>query len=326
MDLIGEKVHVRKSSSFVSRLRNLSEELGGDIVIVEEGENIEVEQLIQRVADGHIKFTVADENVAKLNATYHSNLDVETPISFSQRIAWGVRKNSTRLLEATNSWLKDMKNDVAFYTIYDRYFKSSKASFRWVHSDYSTLSGHQLSPYDSLIKQGAKELGWDWELLAALIFQESKFEPKADSWVGAKGLMQLMPATANQFGATDPEDPRQSIAAGVRYLKWLDKFWLERVPDEQERIKFILGSYNVGQGHVLDARKLCVKHGRDSTVWDDNVAFYLVKKSEPEFYNDPVVSSGYCRGGEPVNYVSEIINRTEQYKQLISSQPVLSGL
>lgn len=326
VELIGQEIHVRKSSSFVSRLQNLSEEIGGDVIIVEEPGNVEVEILIHRVAMGDIKYTVADENVAKLNATYHKNLDIETPISFSQRIAWGVRQNSVQLLQATNTWLGQMKKEVPFYTIYDRYFKSSKASLRRVHSDYSTLVGHQLSPYDNLIKKGALELGWDWELLAALIFQESKFDPKADSWVGAKGLLQLMPATAKQFGAADPEDPQQGISAGVKYLKWLDEFWQPKVPDDEERVKFILGSYNVGQGHVLDARKLSTKYGKDSTIWEDNVAYYLLKKSEPEFYNDPVVSAGYCRGREPVYYVEEILYRAEQYKQLMSNQPVLSGL
>ena len=327
VELIGQEVYVRKSSSFVERLQHLSDEMGGDINIIEEPGDVEVERLIQQVSDGHIKYTVADENVAKLNATYHKNLDTETPISFSQRIAWGVRKNSAQLLDTTNQWLEGMKKEAAYYTIYDRYFKSPKASLKRVTSDYSNLAGsHQLSPYDDLIKKGAMELGWDWELLAALIFQESKFDPKADSWVGAKGLMQLMPATAKQFGAADPENPEQSIKAGVKKLKWLDEFWQEKVPDDGERLKFILGSYNVGQGHVLDARKLSVKHGKDSTIWDDNVAYFLLKKSEPEFYKDPVVSAGYCRGSEPVNYVEEILHRTEQYRQLLAKESVISIL
>jgi membrane-bound lytic murein transglycosylase F len=327
IELIGTEVHVRKSSSFVERLKNLSDEMGGDVIIVEDSADMEVENLIHQVAMGNIALTVADENVAKLNATYHKNLDIETPVSFSQRIAWGVRQNAPQLLETANKWIQGMKKDVAFYTIYDRYFESPKASLRRVKSDYSSLAGtHQLSPYDDLIKAGAAQLGWDWELLAALIYQESKFNPKADSWVGAQGLMQLMPATAKQFGAQDPEDPQQGITAGVKYLKWLDDFWQEKVPDADERLKFILGSYNVGQGHVLDARKLAVKHDKDSTRWDDHVAFYLLKMSEPEFYNDPVVSAGYCRGREPVNYVSEILHRADQYKQLMSNQPVLSNL
>ncbi len=326
IDLLDQEVHVRKSSSFVDRLQNLSDEMGGDITIVEDTTNLEIEQLIHQVAEGTIKYTVADENVAKLNATYHQDLDVSTPISFSQRIAWGVRSNSSLLLNAVNSWLAGMKQDVAFYTIYQRYFESPKASLKRVHSDFSTLSGHQIGPYDEMIKISAKELGWDWELLAALVFQESKFNPDAKSWVGAQGLMQLMPNTAKEFGAADPKDPQQSLNAGVKYLQWLDHYWQDKIPDDEERTKFVLGSYNVGQGHVLDARKLTVKFGKDSTVWDDNVAYYLLKKSEPKYYKDPVVAAGYCRGAEPVHYVSEILHRAEQYKQLISTQPVLSGL
>ena len=200
------------------------------------------------------------------------------------------------------------------------YLESPKAG------DYSNISGKQISPYDDMIKMAARDLGWDWELLAALIFEESRFDPKADSWVGAKGLMQLMPATAREFGAVDPEDAQQSISAGVKYLKWLDQFWLDRVPDPQERLKFVLASYNVGQAHVLDARKLTAKHGKNSTIWDNNVAYYLLKKSDPEFYNDPVVTAGYCRGHEPVNHVSEILSRAEKYKQPITGQPVFSDL
>src|SRR5436190_15274712 len=113
-----------------------------------------------------------------------------------------------------------------------------------LQSDYSSLGGRKLSPYDDLIKDGAKSLGWDWRLLASLVYQESHFSPTGESWAGAKGLMQLMPETAKRFGVTDLNDPRQSIKAGVSYLKYLDKYWANKVPDPSERMKFILSSYN----------------------------------------------------------------------------------
>ena len=114
--------------------------------------------------------------------------------------------------------------------------------------------------------------------------------------------------------------------AGVDYLKWLDQLWQPKVPDPGERIKFVLGSYNVGQGHVLDARKLSSKYGKNPRIWDDHVAYYLEQKSKPEFYNDPVVTAGYCRGLEPVNYVREVLQRYEQYRQLLSKEPLLSAV
>ena len=324
LELIGKEVRVRKSSSFVTRLQNLSEEIGGDVIIVEEPGNVEVETLIQRVAEGEIDYTVADENVAKVNSTYYSNIDISTPISFAQRIAWGVRKNAPELLDVINQWLAKEKRKAPYYAIYDKYFKSPKASLARKNSMFSSIVGNQLSPYDSLIMEGAQVLDWDWELLAALIYQESKFNPRAKSWVGAAGLMQLLPSTAAMYGAKNIYDPSQSIMAGVDYLKWLDQLWQPKVPDPGERIKFVLGSYNVGQGHVLDARKLSSKYGKNPRIWDDHVAYYLEQKSKPEFYNDPVVTAGYCRGLEPVNYVREVLQRYEQYRQLLSKEPLLS--
>ena len=325
LELIGKEVRVRKSSSFVTRLQHLSEEIGGDVIIVEEPGNVEVETLIQRVSEGEIDFTIADENVAKVNRTYYDNIDISTPISFSQRIAWGVRQNAPELQEVVSNWLVKEKRKSSYYTIYDKYFKSPKASLARKNSMYSSIVGNQLSPYDSLIMQGAAQLDWDWELLAALIYQESKFNPRAESWVGAKGLMQLLPGTAAMYGARDMYDPRQSIQAGVGYLKWLDQLWQPKIPDPQERIKFVLASYNVGQGHVLDARKLSSKYGKDPRIWDENVAFYLEQKSKPQFYNDPIVTAGYCRGLEPVNYVREVLQRYEQYRQLMAKEPLLSS-
>ena len=326
LELIGKEVRVRKSSSFVTRLQHLSEEIGGDVVILEEPGNVEVETLIQQVADGEIDYTVADENVAKVNSTYYSNIDISTPISFSQRIAWGVRSNAPDLLQVVNLWLARMKKKAAYNVIYDKYFKSPKASLKRKNSMFSSIVGNQLSPYDSIVMEGADELNWDWELLAALIYQESKFDPHAKSWVGATGLMQLLPGTAAMYGANDIYNPRQSIMAGVGYLKWLDELWQSKVPDEQERLKFVLASYNVGQGHVLDARKLSSKYGKDPRIWDDNVEFYLEQKSKPKYYNDPVVTAGYCRGLEPVKYVREVLQRYEQYRQLMSREPLLSAI
>jgi membrane-bound lytic murein transglycosylase F len=170
-----------------------------------------------------------------------------------------------------------------------------------------------------MIIKHAKELGWDWRLLASLIYQESHFDPKAKSWVGASGLMQLMPATAEFFGAQDVNDPIQSLKAGTSYIKWLDNYWKAKVPDRNERIKFIMASYNVGQEHVADAQRLAIKYKRNPERWDDNVAYFILQKSKQQFCHDPVVKYGYCRGTEPFNYVNEILDRYEHYKKLIRS-------
>ena len=116
---------------------------------------------------------------------------------------------------------------------------------------------------------------------------------------------------------TNPYDPRQNIPAGISYLNWLESNFLESVPDSTERVKFILGSYNVGPGHVFDAQALARKYGADPAIWDENVGKYLLLKSQAKYFNDPVVKSGYCRGREPVNYVRQILERYNQYTSLI---------
>jgi membrane-bound lytic murein transglycosylase F len=212
-----------------------------------------------------------------------------------------------------------MKKKTEYYVIYNKYFKNPKASLRRIKSVYSTIINNgKISPYDALIQDAADQLGWDWRLLAAQIYQESRFKTDAESWMGAIGLMQIMPATAETFGVENLTDPAESIRAGVTYMVWLNILWEKYIPDVQERVKFILASYNAGQGHVLDARRLARKYGRNPNKWE-HVADFLQKKSNPEFYNDPVAYSGYCRGDEPVTYVKDIMNRYQRYKQLVTT-------
>jgi membrane-bound lytic murein transglycosylase F len=317
-DLIGKEVHVIKNSSFAERMKNLSEEIGGDIIIWEDSADAESESLIKRVVTGEIEYTVADHPIAVVNAAYYPNIDVGTILSLPQQIAWAVRKNSPQLLSTINSWLAQIKKEPTFMVIYNRYFKSPRTSLLRIQSDYSSIGGSKISPYDDLIKKGSEKLGWDWRLLAAVIYQESRFINNDESWAGARGLMQLMPETAKQFGATNPDDPRQSIRAGVNYLKYLDNYWSKTVKNQDERLKFVLASYNAGLSHVVDARELTGKYQKNPTEWTD-VEYYLLQKSDPKFYRDPVVMAGYCKCEEPVNYVKSVLERYEEYKLHIAA-------
>jgi membrane-bound lytic murein transglycosylase F len=319
VELIGKEVYVLPGTSFERRLMNLSDEIGGDIIIRKDTAIAESESLIRRVAMGEIDYTVTDHMIANVNASYYPNLDVNTPVSVAQQVAWATRKNSPELLKAMNEWLAKIKKEPTFMVVFNRYYKSPRTSLLRLKSDYSSLGGNMLSPFDSLIRKGAEQLGWDWRLLASLVYQESNFLPRGESWAGARGLMQLMPSTAKRFGAANPDDPRQSLAAGVGYLKYLDKYWSAKVPDREERVKFILASYNAGLSHIIDARKLAEKHGKDPKKWYDNVEFFLARKSDPKFYRDPVVLAGFCKCEEPVNYVRDVLDRYEEYKLHIAS-------
>jgi len=315
IDLEYKTIHVRKGSVYKERLKNLSDEIGGHINIVEASDSLSVEDLIEQVAKGEIDYTVSDENIAQLNKAFYSNLDISTHVSFPQKIAWAVKKGSSDFLEELNSWIEGFKKKTDYYVIYDRYYKY-RANYKIRRaSKYFLSENGGISKYDKLLREHAKKIDWDWRLLASLVFQESKFKPDVKSWAGAVGLMQLLPETAKAHGAEDLLDPIQNIKAGVDYISWLDKYWSKFVEDKDERIKFVLASYNIGFGHIEDARRLAEKHGADPNIWSENVAEYLLKKSKPKYYNDKVVRNGYCNGRETYAYVKGIMQRYNRYKQ-----------
>ena len=314
IDLIGKKVHVWGGSSYYSRLVNLSDEIGGDIDIVAVAGSLSTEDLIGKVARGEIEYTVADENIALISQAYYSNIDVGTAVSFPQQIAWAVRKTSPMLLEAVNKWSDAMKDCTDYYVIYNKYYKNRTAFRERAKSEYYSSAGGKISEYDDLIKEHAEKIEWDWRLLASLIYQESGFDPDTQSWAGATGLMQLVPETGSRFGAVNLKDPVENIMAGSKYLQWLGRFW-EEIPDSSEQTKFVLASFNAGQGHIRDAQRLAEKYGKNPYLWDDHVGYYLLKKSNKEYFNDDVVIHGYCRGEEPYNYVREILERYEHYRK-----------
>ena len=189
-----------------------------------------------------------------------------------------------------------------------------------IKSELFSKTGGKISIYDDLIRENAVRLNWDWRLLASQIYQESGFDAKAKSWAGGTGLMQVMPRTGKEFGITNLYDPKQNILAGTRYLEYLNNLWKE-IPDSSEKTKFILASFNAGQNHISDARKLAEKYGKDPNIWQGNVDEYLLKLSKRQYFIDPVVKFGYCRGSEPYKYVNEIFERYEHYKRFISEKP-----
>ncbi len=314
VELIGKEIYVMRGSSFQQRLENLSQEIGGEIIVHPDSAAAETESLIRKVATGEIKYTITDQTIAMVNALYYPNLDINTVMSLSQQIAWGVRKNSPELVKVINLWLGQIKKSAVFQVIFNKYFDSPRFSLVNISSDYSSLAGDKISPYDEQIKKGAKELGWDWRLLASVVYQESNFDPKVESWAGAIGLMQVMPETGQHFGFNNLWNPHQNIRAGVKFLKFLDDQWTKTILDPDERLKFVLASYNVGFSHVLDARNLANKHGKSPVKWENEVEFMMLQKSNPKYYRDPVVTAGYCRCDGPVIYVKEVLQRFEEYK------------
>lgn len=308
-----DTVVVRKGAVYTKQLVQLKDSLDLGFSILEVPDHEEI--LLDRVAEMEVKWTVAEKTVAQTNATYYDELQLGLDVSKEGPVTWAIRSTSTDLLQLINTWLVDNK-EVFIYRTYAKYFLNSKNQYDRSTSAYSSLGGNQISVFDELIQDNAKSLGWDWRLLAALVYKESRFDTSALSYAGAQGLLQLMPVTLERFGVTNPNDPAESLGGGVRYLQYLDKFWLERVPETNERIKFILASYNIGQGHVEDAWRLTLKYRKNTQSWKD-VSYFLNLKSDPKYYRDPVVKSGYAKGNTAVNYVRDVLALFQSYKALV---------
>jgi len=314
-DLIGKDIYA-KPGKHLERLVNLDQELGGGIKIHEvTNDSISSEDLLMQVSQGTIDYAISDNDLARLNKTYYSNLDIHLAVSFDQRASWAVRKTSPLLSEAANQWHKDNATSPAYKASTKKYFEQSK---RLPHGPILSLKDGKISHFDHLFKKYASEIGWDWRLIASLAYNESNFDSTAVSWVGARGLMQLMPRTARAMGVPEgkEQNPEESVKAATKYLAQLSRSF-SKVTDPDEKTKFVLGAYNAGIGHIFDAMALAEKYGKDKYKWDNNVEAYILLKSNEEYFNDPVCKNGYFRGRETYNFVKDILGRAEMYKQKI---------
>lgn len=314
-ELAGQKVTMPKQSPYVPTLIELADSVTGDIDVVEVDSSAEA--LIRGVARGIVQYTVAEGNVAKLEGSVYRNLVVRPVLGESKPVAWAVRREARGLRDSLDAWIGDEKSRGTFDRLYRKYFVDARGFQQRTGSEYLTSRTGKLSPYDSLLRRYAPQVGWDWRLLGSQMYQESRFRPAARSWAGAVGLLQLMPGTAKMFGVRSRTNPEQNVRGAVDYLKWLDKHWAPRVKDARERRKFILASFNAGAGHVEDAQRLAEKHGDDPLKWDD-VSYWMLQLSKQEFYADPVVKYGFCRGVEPVLYVAVILDRFNHYRQVVA--------
>ncbi len=169
LELIDDTVWVRENTSYEQRLKNLQDEIGEEIPIEHIEGNINTDEIIRMVVNGEIDRTVADYNIASISKTYYPILHINTRVSFAQRIAWAVRKNSPDLLKAINSWIAKEKKSDDYYVIYNKYFKNTKAYRRRVQSDFFSKNSNKISQYDAIIKENAAKIGWDWRFLCSQV-------------------------------------------------------------------------------------------------------------------------------------------------------------
>lgn len=312
LQLKGKEVWVKEGSIQLHRLKALNDEIGGGIRIKIASDSLSSDDLMQQVSDKKIDYTIAYRNKALLQKEFDNTLDVRVPIGFNQQNGWLIRKNEKALTDTLNYWLKLSSTTRLINQLYKKYWEKNP----FFNHKILRIPRGAISPYDAYFKKYASVIDCDWRLLAAIGYSESGFDNNAVSWAGARGIMQLMPQTARQFGLDENTylNPEKNIAAGVEYIKSLQMIF-RKIDEHDERMKFVLGSYNSGPAHILDAMALARKYGKNSEIWYDNVEYYLSKLNEPEYYNDPVCKYGYFNSTETVRYVPYVMSIYEKYQK-----------
>ena len=316
-DLAGKEVQVRAGSTYQATLEGLNAKLAADgkpaISIKLLPDELETDTILSSVSKGEYAYTVADDTLAGIHAAYYDNLVVGPALSGDRDLAWAVRPKDGKLAREIDAVFHELRKKPDFNILKKKYFEAER-DFKKRGKDkfYASETG-TLSPYDPMVLKYSEQHAFDWRLVAAQIYQESRFDPKTKSWVGAQGLFQIMPATAKGLGIIDPTDPEQSIRGGLKYMLQLSKHY-DDVTDPIERYRFALAAYNSGFGHVDDARKLARGAGKDASIWK-NVAYWLLKLMDRKVAAK--TRFGYCRGIEPVDYVRHIDERYAGYVQLV---------
>jgi len=298
-DLEGKTIHIRSHTSYHERLRTLKER--GISVTIQLHDNIPTEEFLRRVQAREVDLTVADSNIIQLNRRYYPDIYPAFPISEKQSLGWAVKTGDRTLIEKINEFFEHIKETGTYAKIYNRYYAGTEifdyVDIKKFHRRLKT----RLPKYQGTIAAIAETHDFDWRLIAALIYQESHFDPRAKSYAGALGLMQLTQITANEMGVSDRLDPTANIEGGIKYLHTLYHRF-DKVPP-RERIKFAMASYNVGYGHVRDAQIIAERQNLSPIQWK-TMETVLPLLRYPKYYQQ--TKYGYARGTEPVRYVKRI--------------------
>ena len=311
-DLEGRRVVVRRSSPYWNDLQALRRR-GLSFEIVAAPEDIETEELIAQVADGEIEATVADGHLLDIELARGRPVRSAFRLTDERAHAIAVRANNPQLLSVLNDFIKKQYRGVTYNLLYRKYFTNQRKIRDLAAGRVDSDAGNGLSPYDRWIRRYADRYGFDWRLITAQMYQESRFDPDAKSFAGAEGLMQVMPRTAKFMGFDQLKRPEDGIHAGIKYLDWVRNRFEGSLPFS-ERIWFTLAAYNAGHGHVQDARRLARQKGWDADRWFDHTERAMLLLSKEHYARK--ARHGYVRGIEPVSYVRNIRQRYRAYVEL----------
>ncbi len=314
-DLFGKNLLIVKSSSYEARLNELKTEYPD--LFWETTADLSSEQILHLVWKGDVDCTIVDSNIVSIHRRFMPELKVTLPISSKDSLAWLVPKKRKPLREAMTAWFQEVSQNGEFQAMMEKYYGHVGSFDYYDLKVFRKRVSNRLPQYRKSIQTAAEKYEIPWELLAAVSYQESHWNPKAKSPTGVRGFMMLTLGTAASLGVTDRLNPEQSIQGGARYLRRM----IDRIPShvqEPDRTWMGLASYNVGFSHLKDARKIAVELNKDPNSWHA-VKQTLPLLSQKKYYRH--LKYGYARGVEPVIYVERIRN---YYDLLVNMGPDVS--
>lgn len=300
VDLINKSLLIIAESSYQESLLELQQK--HPKLKWETTNELSTEQVLEKVANNEVDCTVADSNIITLNRRYYPDLMVAFAISEQQELAWLIPNNSDYFKHYVKDWFEKIEENSVLDIINERYYGYADLFDYYDNQVYLERIKKRLPKYQAAFRKVAEQHQIPWVLLAAQSYQESGWNEEARSPTGVRGLMMLTQNTAKAMGVKKRLDPLQSIKGGAKYLDRL----LKKIPDDvvdSDRIWFALAAYNVGYAHLLDARKLAIKQGKNPGIWAD-IKEVLPLLSQKQHYKN--LKYGYARGSEPVKYIDRI--------------------
>ncbi len=279
------------------------------------------EDLLVNVAMGLRRAALITDATGNLEGQQLPHIAFGPRLGRSVPLCFAVRRNSPLLLRALDAWLGAAAEKEARDALITSYNDGAltKGPVRVLRD--LALGTDSISPFDSLFQVHADSSAYDWRLLAAVAFKESRFDTSVVSRAGAEGLMQMMPATSAALGVDTADGVDGHIGGATKYLAELDTLWRSTVPNKDQRLKFVLASYNAGPGHIKDAQRLAEKYGMDTHRWDGSVERALLLLSKPRYFDRPEVKNGYCRAYQTFWYVRDVVAAFGQFRKLHRPDP-----
>ena len=305
-----DTVHVASGSPFAQAKHDHALMDEDHVVIAHATED----ELLMQLVLGKAQAAIVSDLRAGHEAQRFPVIEFSDPVGAAVDLRFAVRATSPKLLAALNARLLDKAEVEARRSILRAYVDEIPPAGYLRSLRAKGMRGDSVSPFDDEFRKHAATTGWDWQLLAAMAWKETRFDSTVTSHQGAMGIMQFMPTTAVGMGLDSASHMGDHINAAGRYLRRLDMIWLRAVPDKQQRLRFVLASYNSGPGHIIDAQRLADQLGLDPTKWEGNVERAVLLLAKPRYFQRPELKNGYCKGSQVYHYVRGVLTVYQQLK------------